>query len=78
MIQPEVKLLHVKLRLTQTDKIDITSVSSLRQVKMLPVRLRLAQTDRIDTTLSVSKFTSSSESESDSVVTSADCWIEGH
>ena len=48
------------------------------EVKLLPVGFRLAQTDRIDITLSVSKFTSSSGSASDSVVTSADCWIEGH
>ena len=48
------------------------------EVKLLPVRLRLAQTDKIDITLSVSKITSSSENTSDSVVTSADCWIEGH
>ena len=40
---------------------------------MLPVRLRLANTDRIDITLSVSEFTSSSESASDSLVTSAGC-----
>ena len=48
------------------------------EVKLLPDRFWLAQTDRIDITLSVSESTSSSESASDSLVTSADCWIEGH
>ena len=49
-----------------------------RQVKLLPVGFRLAQAERIDITLSVSEFTTSSESASDSLVTSADCCIEGH
>ena len=48
------------------------------EVKLLPVRFRLALADRIDITLSVSEFTTSSESASDSLVTSADCWNEGH
>ena len=49
-----------------------------RQVKLLPVEFRLAQADKRDITLSVSEFTTSSKSASDSLVTSADCWIEGH
>ena len=49
-----------------------------RQVKSLPVGFRLAQADRRDITLSVSEFTTSSESASNSLVTSADYWIEGH
>ena len=48
------------------------------EVKMLPVRFRLTQADRRDITLSISEFTTSSESASDSLVTSADCWIQGH
>ena len=42
-------------------------------MKLLPVGLRLAQTDRIGRSPSVSKFTTSSESASDSLVTSTDC-----
>ena len=50
MIQPEVKLLPVKLRLAQTDRIESpqASVILLRQVKLLPVKLRLAQADQIE------------------------------
>ena len=42
----------------------------------LDATLGLAQTDRIDFTLSVSEFTTSSKSASDSSVTSAEWWNE--
>ena len=62
----QVKLLPDRFRLAQTDRGD--------QVKLLPVRFRLAQADKRDITLSVSKIITSSESASDSSVTSADRW----
>ena len=59
----QVKLLPVRFRLAQADRIEKpqASVKKPRQVKLLPDRFRLAQTDRGDITLSVSESATSSE-----------------